>query len=251
MHDCSRIGRLVYLVTALVFAAGVFGCAGTQSTAPKGPPARAEQAAAQPEKTAVAPGPVQRPVYQGPVVVTYYPPPRKIDLCGEPVPLEQQDIMERFDKEFTLVVYNHAQVYRWLKRKDRLFPAIEDSLRRLKLPEDLKYVALAESEPPLSAQDRRKSADMRYDFASSPESALQYLGDLYNSFKSWPLAIAAFSYGEKRLMDETRAQGVKDYYHMILPLETERYVFRILAIKAVMSDPMRYGYEQPKGGGSL
>ena len=46
-----------------------------------------------------------------------------------------------------------------------------------------------------------------------------------------------------------RFQGVRDYYHMKLPQETERYVFRILAIKAVLSDPTRYGYELPKGAG--
>ncbi len=245
MQDCFRLRRLVYLVTAHFIAAGVFGCATTQSTAPTGPSARA---AAQAEKT-VAPGPVQRPVYEGPVMVPYYPPPNRIDLCGEPVPLEYRDVLERFDKEFTLVVYNYAQVYRWLKRKQRYFPSIEESLRRLNLPEDLKYVAIAESDPLLNAPGQRKSADKLYDFEVSTDSAFLYLGDLYRNYKSWSLAIAAYNCGEKRIMDESRTQGVRDYYHMKLPEDTERYVFRILAIKAVLSDPMRYGYEQPKGAG--
>ena len=171
----------------------------------------------------------------------------RIDFCGEPVPLEKQDVLERFDKEFTLVVYNHAQVYWWLKRKDRYFPSIEERLRRLNLPDDLKYVALAESEPPLNAPGKRKSVDMRYDFVGSPDSALQYLGDLYRNFKSWSCAIAAYNGGEKRIMDESLAQGERDCYQMMLPQETERYLFRILAIKAVLSDPTRYGYELPKG----
>ncbi|MCE5336260.1 MAG: transglycosylase SLT domain-containing protein [Desulfobacteraceae bacterium] len=245
MIDCSRLGRLVYLVTALFIAAGVFGCATTRSTTPSGPP---PQAAARTEKT-VAPGPVQRPAYQGSVMAAYYPSPDKIDFCGEPVPLGQEDVRERFDKEFTLVVYNHAQVYRWLKRKGRYFPWIEERLRRLNLPEDLKYVAIAESEPPLNTPEKKKSADMRYDFAVSPDGAFQYLADLYRSFNSWPLVLAAYNYSEKRIMDESRAQGARDFYHMMLPQETERYVFRILAIKAVLSDPARYGYELPKGAG--
>lgn len=245
MHDCSRLGRLVYLVTVLFIAAGVSGCATSQSTAPTGP---SVQPAAQAEKT-VAPGQVQRPAYQGPGTVTYYPLPGKMDFCGEPVPLENQEVLERFDKEFTLVVYNHAQVYWWLKRKDRYFPWIEERLRRLKMPEDLKYVAIAESEPPLNAPEKRKSVDMRYDFERSPESALQYLGDLYRSFKSWSLAIAAYKCGEKRIMEEFRTQGERDCYQLMLPQETERYIFKILAIKAVLSDPMRYGYELPKGAG--
>jgi membrane-bound lytic murein transglycosylase D len=240
MHDCFRLGRLVYPMTALFIAAGVFGFA----TTPTGPSA---QAAAQAEKT-LAPGQAQHPVYQGPGMVTYHSPPGRIDLCGEPVPLENQEVMERFDKEFTLVVYNHAQVYQWLKRKERYFPSIEERLRRLNLPEDLKYVAIVEIESPLNTP-KRKSADMRYDFERSPDSAFQYLGDLYRNFKSWPLAIAAYNSGEKRIMDECRAQGESDCYQMMLPQETERYVFRILAIKAVLSDPARYGYELPKGAG--
>ncbi len=241
MHDL--FGRLIYLVTALFIAAGVLGCATTQSTAPNSPSA---QGAAQAEK-AVAPGQVQLPVYQVPVMVPYYPPPDRIDFCGEPVPLEDKEVLERFDKEFTLVVYNNAQVYRWLKRKERYFPLIEESLRRLNLPEDLKYVALAESEPPLNAPGQKKSVDKLYDFEGSADSAFLYLGDLYRNYKSWPLAIAAYNCGEKCIMDESRVQGVRDYYHMKLPQETERYVFRILAIKAVLSDPTRYGYELPKG----
>jgi hypothetical protein len=146
-------------------------------------------------------------------------------------------------------VHNHAQTYRFLKRKERFFPLIEERLRRLNLPEDLKYVALAEIEPPLNAPAKRKPVDMRYDFENSPDSALMYLGDLYRTFKSWPLAIAAYNSGEKLIMDACRTQGQADCYQLLLPPETERYVFRILAIKAVVSDPTRYGYELPKGAG--
>ena len=131
----------------------------------------------------------------------------------------------------------------------RYFPWFEESLRRLNLPEDLKYVAIAEIEPPLNAPAKRKSVDKRYDFRISPDSAFLYLGDLYRNFRSWSCAIAAYNCGEKRIMDESRVQGVRDYYQMMLPQETERYVFRILAIKAVLSDPTRYGYELPKGAG--
>lgn len=242
MHHCSRLGRLVCLVTAIFIAASVFGCATTQSATPTGP---SVQATAQAQKRMV-PVQVQRPVYQGSLMATYYPPPGRMDFCGEPVPLEHQGVLERFDKEFTLVVYNHAQVYRWLKRKEGYFPWIEERLQRLNLPEDLKYVAIAESEPLLNAPQKRKSVDMGHDFELSPESALQYLGDLYRTFNSWSLAIAAYNCGEKRIMAESRAQGERDCYQMMLAEETERYVFRILAIKAVLSDPTQYGYELPK-----
>jgi membrane-bound lytic murein transglycosylase D len=242
MHDCFRFWRPVCLVIALFVAVGVFGCASTQNATRIGPSVQTTARA----QERMTPLQVQHPVCQDSLMVTYYPPPSRMDFCGEPVPLEHQGVLERFDKEFTLVVYNHAQVYWWIKHKEGYFPWIEERLQRLNLPEDLKYVAVAESEPPLNAPQKRKAVGMRYDLELSPDSALQYLGDLYRTFKSWSLAIAAYNCGERCVMDESRAHGERDFYQMMLPEETERYVFRILAIKAVLRDPTQYGYELPK-----
>jgi LysM repeat protein len=97
--------------------------------------------------------------------------------------------------------------------------------------------------------DRRGSVDKRYDFERSTESAFLLLNDLYKKYHSWSLAIAAYNCGDKRILDESRIQGVRDYYDLKLPQETERYVFRILAVKAVLSNPNQYGYDLPKGWG--
>jgi len=213
----------------------------------------------------------QPPETAGAVVsVPYIPAPNSIDLCGEPVPLDRQDVYERFDKEFTLVVYNHAQVYLWLKRMERYFPAIEERLRYFNLPEDLKYVAIVESDllpnacSPKGAAgpwqfmrstgaayglEQRGSVDKRYDFERSTDSAFLLLGDLYRKYHNWALAIAAYNCGDKRILDESRIQGIRDYYDLRLPQETERYVFRIIAVKAVLSNPNQYGYDLPKGWG--
>ncbi len=215
---------------------------------------------------------VSAPVPAAPVIVSapYYPAPTTMDLCGEPVPLHLQEVYERFDKEFTLVVYNHAQVYLWLKRMERYFPAAEERLRRYNLPDDLKYVAIVESDllpnacSPKGAAgpwqfmpstgsayglEQRGSIDKRYDFEKSTDSAFMLLRDLYKRHRNWSLALAAYNCGDKRILDESRAVGVKDYYHLKLPQETERYVFRILAVKAVLSNPAKYGYDLPKGWG--
>ena len=85
------------------------------------------------------------------MMVPYYAPPKQITFCGEPVPLHHPDVWERFDREFTIVVYNHAQVYLWLKRKQRYFPEVERQLAAQGLPDDLKYVAVAESDLMVSA----------------------------------------------------------------------------------------------------
>jgi len=257
-RNVCRFG-LVVLVLMVLSA----GCAGVQTN---GKQASETGPKAAPEVITVAvPGTCSMPA-----ATPYYPPPEKIDLCGEPVPLEFQEVQERFDREFTLVVYNHAQVYLWLKRMERYFPWIEERLRYYGLPEDLKYVAIVESDlmpnvcSPKGAAgpwqfmpstgssyglEQRGSIDKRYDFERATDSAFRFLQDLYKRYRSWSVALAVYNCGDKRVLEEMRAQGVRDYYHLKLPLETERYVMRVLAIKAVLGNPGQYGYCLPKGMG--
>lgn len=212
----------------------------------------------------------EAPSADSPLVVPYYGPPKQASLCGEKVPLHLQDVWERFDREFTIVVYSHAQVYLWLKRMERYFPWIEKQLAAQNLPDDLKWVAVAESDllqhaySPAGAAgpwqfiaatgmsyglNQNSNIDERHDFEMATQSAFRYLRDLYGIFQNWTLAIAAYNCGEGRIKKETAGQRAYDYYALKLPLETERYVFRIVAIKEVLSHPERYGYDFPKGAG--
>jgi membrane-bound lytic murein transglycosylase D len=202
--------------------------------------------------------------------IPYYPPPGQMELCGEAVPIHIEDVRERFDREFTIVVYSHAQVFLWLKRKERYFPALERQLAESGLPDDLKYVAVAESDLQVSAAspagavgpwqfiastgsiyglNQSRQMDERHDFDRATVSAFKYLQTLHGIFQNWTLAIAAYNCGERRVQDEMRKQKVSDYYALKLPQETERYVFRILAIKEILRNPGRYGYSLPQGAG--
>lgn len=204
------------------------------------------------------------------MAVPYYPPPATLDFCGEPVPLNDQEVLERFDREFTVIVYNHAQVYLWLKRMERYFPWIEERLRSHNLPDDLKYVAIAESDllpnacSPKGAAgpwqfmpstgsayglNQRGTCDERYDFELATECAFRYMNDLYKRYRNWTLSIATYNCGDKRILEQCRLQGTSDYYKLKLPTETERYILRILAIKEVLGNPIRYGYNLPEGQG--
>jgi len=203
-------------------------------------------------------------------VVPYFEIPGKAELCGEAVPLGSADVRERFDREFTIVTQSHAQVYLWLKRTERYFPWIEKQLASRGLPDDLKYVAVAESDLIPSAVSHAGAAgpwqfmastattygitqsdaiDERYDFEKSAAAALGYLKDLHEMFGNWTLAIAAFNCGERRIQGEIGKQKANSYYFLKLPQETERYVFRILAIKEVLENPEKYGYHLPRGAG--
>ncbi len=212
--------------------------------------------------------PSQPPVI--PMVVPYFTPPERLDFCGEVVPLDLQEVKERFDREFTIIVYSHAQVYLWLKRLERYFPWLEKEIARNRLPEDLKYVAVAESDllPAASSPAgavgpwqfirstgtnyglaQSEALDERRDFERSTQAAFRYLQDLRDMFQNWTLALAGYNCGERRVQDEIRRQKVNDYYLLKLPTETERYIFRILAIKEVLSHPAKYGYALPAGAG--
>lgn len=202
--------------------------------------------------------------------VPYYDVPERAELCGEVVPLQVSDVKERFDREFTIVTQSHAQVYLWLKRTERFFPWIEKQLAARGLPDDLKYLAVAESDLMGSAVSHAGAAgpwqfvtdtagsygmcqsanvDERYDFEKAAMGAFKYLQDLHDSFQNWTLAIAAYNCGERRVRDEIEKQKTNRYYFLKLPQETERYVFRILAIKEVLANPVKYGYNLPSGAG--
>jgi len=196
----------------------------------------------------------------------YFAAPAQVYLCGEPVPLEEPEVREALDREFTIEVWSRTQTTMWLKRAHRYFPEIEKKLRARRLPLDLKYVAVVESD--LRTQARSgvgalgiwqfmgptaqgfqlrvdKAVDQRLEFGLATDAALNYLEKLHRLFHNWPLALAAYNAGEGRVQKAIAAQGVNNFYHLSLPDETERYIHRIVAAKIIMEDPERYGFAIP------
>lgn len=192
-----------------------------------------------------------------------FPLPESINLCGEPMPLENRYVWEMLDREFTIAVWDRPQVFMWLKRAGRYFPYIEKKLAEAGMPEDLKYLAVVESALLIRVRshkgamgpwqfmsntarqnDLRKDhiVDERLNFERSTEAAINYLKRLKSVFGTWTLALAAYNYGRAHLKKEIKEQGVKDFYRLKLPLETERFIFRIAAVKTIMENPERYGY---------
>jgi hypothetical protein len=192
-----------------------------------------------------------------------FPPSKFLSLCGEPMPLEDRNVWEMLDRELTIAVWDRAQVFLWLKRAGRYFPYIEKKLVEADMPEDLKYLAVAESSLLTHARSRKGAigawqfmartarknglrrdhiVDERLDFERSTEAAIKYLKRLKGIFGTWTLALAAYNCGDVRLKREIKEQKVRDFYRLKLPLETERFIFRIAAIKTIMENPKRYGY---------
>ena len=202
----------------------------------------------------------------GPKVLADFPLPGSISLCDESIPLENRRVLEMLDREFTIAVWDRAQVFMWLKRAGRYFPYIEEKLAEAGMPNDLKYMAVAESALITDIKSRKRAAglwqfmsrtgrryglrknrmiDERLDFEQSTEAAITYLRRLHDEFGNWTLALAAYNCGDASLKREIRKQKVKDFYRLDLPVETERYVFRIAAIKIIMENPKQYGFSLP------
>lgn len=186
-----------------------------------------------------------------------------LNFCNEPVPLSDPDVKERLERELLVSLDNSDDVILWLKRANRYFPHIEKVLKNNSLPDDLKYIVLAESSlKPLAASNKgavgfwqfientgvkygmiiNNDIDERRNFFTSTEAAIAYFKDLYALFGSWTLAAAAYNMGEEGLKTEMLVQKVNKYYQLYLNQETQRYVFRILAAKIILSNPEKYGY---------
>jgi soluble lytic murein transglycosylase-like protein len=188
--------------------------------------------------------------------------PKEVSLCGEFFPLEDKNVWENLDREFLLALSNEAQVLLWMKRAQRYFPLIEERLKEMGLPDDLKYVTITESNLRPEAVSssgaagiwqfipstgekygmrKNRSIDERFDFFKATEGALSYLKSLYEEFRSWTLSMAAYNAGENRVRREIELQKTKSYFYLDLPVETERYVYKIAVAKIILSDPKRFG----------
>ncbi|NWG02117.1 MAG: transglycosylase SLT domain-containing protein [Syntrophaceae bacterium] len=195
--------------------------------------------------------------------ITAFKLPQEVFLCEERFPLEDRNVWENLDREFLLALSNEVQVLLWMKRARRYFPWVEKRLKETGLPEDLKYVTITESSLRPEAVStsgaagiwqfipstgekygmrKSRSVDERFDFFKATEGALSYLKSLYEEFGSWTLSMAAYNAGENRIRREIELQKTRSYFYLDLPLETERYVYKIAVAKILLSDPGRYGY---------
>ncbi len=187
-----------------------------------------------------------------------------LNFCGEPVALDLQEVRERLEKELLLTIWDRPQVVLWIKRSTRYLPIIEEMLAENNMPDDLKYMAIIESALRPHAGSRKgaigywqflKSTGLKYglrinadiderrNIFASTQAAINYLKELYAMLGSWTLAAAAYNMGEIGLQSEIVSQKSEDYYQLYLPLETQRYVFRIIAAKLILTNPERFGFQ--------
>lgn len=210
-------------------------------------------AEAAPDKTATTP---YSPIYS-PVI------PASVELCGDKINLDSEDMYERFDRELTSMAYGHSNTLAVLKRANRYFPVMAPILKEEGVPLDMLYIACIESwlHPtaksgpgaagywqlmPATAREQglvvTDSVDQRYDLELSTRVACRLLKTAYQRYGNWESAAASYNGGMGRVSRELAAQNVKSAYDLYLNEETSRYMFRLLAMKAIMDDPQAYGF---------
>lgn len=190
-------------------------------------------------------------------------PSSNIYFANERVPLENPDIWERYDKELLKNTYWQSNTLLLHKRAAKYFPIIEPILKKNNLPDDFKYLALIESglenvTSPAGAKgfwqimkstakefnlEVNTEVDERYHIQKSTQAACDFLSSAKSKFGSWTLAAAAYNMGRTGLQKQMNRQKSYIYYDLLLNNETSRYVFRILAIKEIIENPKKYGFQ--------
>lgn len=193
--------------------------------------------------------------------------PDDISFAGEKVPLDIFYTRESLERELIVNTYWHSSTILLLKRTTRWFPVIEPILKKNGVPDDFKYLCLIESnlmqaKSPAGAigfwqilegtakelgLEVTEDIDQRYDVELSTEAACKYLLKSYQKYGSWSLVAASYNAGQKKISDLMTAQRVTSYHDLLMPEETERYLFRILAIKLIVEDPKKYGFKLDEG----
>lgn len=187
---------------------------------------------------------------------------RRFEFAGEVIPTNNFDVRERLDRELTVNTYWHSSTLLNLKKAGRYFPVIERILKENDLPDDLKYIAVAESNlsnavSPAGARglwqfmesaaeqyglEVNREVDERYHIEKSTQAACDYFKYLKRRFGSWTMAAAAYNVGPTRLARNIEEQRAETYYDLNLNQETSRYVFRLIALKQIMERPSDFGF---------
>ena len=191
--------------------------------------------------------------------------PDKLDFCGEELPLDDPEIHEQAEREFYLLLQQPGQIILYLKRSGRYFPTFERILKEHDMPDDLKYLSVAESAlfmarssvgaiglwqfMPETATAMGLRVDEYVDERRHPEksthAAMKYLKQGYSKHKSWILTAAGYNMGHTGLIENLNFQSVESYFDLHLNEETSRYIFRIAIIKHLMINAENYGFKFP------
>lgn len=188
--------------------------------------------------------------------------PQNLTFCGNNIPVNYFDVKESLDRELIVNTYWHSNTSLIIKRSKRFFPIIDTILERFNIPNDFKYLAVIESSlqnvtSPSNAKGYwqflegtgkeygltiNREVDERLHIEKSTIAACKYLKKAYDRFNDWFLVAASYNMGMNGLAKEIESQKVNSYFDLELNSETARYVYRILAMKQILENPVKYNF---------
>jgi membrane-bound lytic murein transglycosylase D len=199
---------------------------------------------------------------------TFYAPklPQQLSFAGEPVPITREDVKEKFDKEFLKIYFDAGNMIYLIKLSNKNFPVIEERLRANGVPDDFKYLCIAESNMqswaaskagavgywqfmPSTASgyglDHNSLVDERRDLQKATDAACKFFIRAYKKFGNWTAAAASYNCGMGGYNSRVTAQHSTNYYDLDLPEETNKYMHRILSFKYILENAGSLGYIVP------
>lgn len=188
--------------------------------------------------------------------------PTELTFAGEKVPLEIPDVKERLEREIYVNAYWQSNMILLMKRSSKFIPEIESILKENGVPDDFKYLAMAESglmnvASPAGARgfwqfmestgkeyglEISNDVDERYHLQKATQAATKYLKKAHNKFGDWTSVAASYNIGQSGFARRQSEQQQQDYYDLHLNDETSRYMFRILAFKVIFENPGAFGF---------
>ena len=168
-------------------------------------------------------------------------------FAGDTIWFDTPDMRERMDRELIAFAYSHSTSILMLKRAPKYFPQIEKILAEEKIPDDLKYLMVIESNLDQSALSTAGAAglwqftvgtgrqyglevnsniDERYNIEKSTRAACRYLRESYAKYGDWLTVAASYNGGQNRISGELERQHRKKATELWIANETSRYMFR-------------------------
>ncbi|TDL99481.1 MAG: murein transglycosylase [Flavobacteriaceae bacterium] len=196
--------------------------------------------------------------------------PDSLSFAGEPFDLNREDIKMALRQDLVKNSFYHSNMVLLIQKSSRVFPIIENILKQENVPNDFKYLAAIESnlDPKISSPVGAKGywqflpdtakeyglivneeIDQRSDLEASTKAACKFLKYLKQQTGSWTLAAAAYNTGLgniQKVLLEQKADTNTSYFDLKLNEETGRYLYRIGAIKQILSHPEMYGFSAEK-----
>ena len=184
-------------------------------------------------------------------------------FANETLPVNNPRVQRKLEHSLLKHNYKNVQSNMLQNKAEKLFPVIEPILLAFGIPDDFKFIPLVESGFGAGTSSRGAKGlwqfmpgtartyglrvghgiDERSNVRKSTIAACKYIKELYVEFNSWTLAAAAYNNGSVKLEKAINRQNEDNYFLMHLNRETGSYIYNLVAMKEIISQPGKYGYK--------